>query len=540
MLEGYINVLYNMYLSEKKKEYIFGFIILLFSFFVNFHSGKLGIFPIDSFSFFDSAYNILNGKHPIKDYWAFSGIAIDYFQAFFFKLFGVNWNSYLIHASFFNFLISILFFYFLIQNKLNIYFSFIYSLALSILCYPVSGTPFSYQHSLIFSLGSIFLFLLAHKSKAKIYWFLLPLFFTLGFFSNQTPSAYITLLLIFFILYIFLFKKETYFLFSFFWGSLLSLFIFLLFLYLIDFQIINFFYQNFLFALTIGQERILGVEGAFVKLPNKIKFSNLFLDFKFIHIFVILNIYILILDYRKKLQLRLSLNEKLGILILVIASNLYIFHQLITANQTFIFCLIVVTGAYFHLLVQNRLFKKPVFIYFTFIMIIILSAKYFKRYSVDRYFMDLANIDKSIAVDAGTLDSKLSNLSWITPGQFFKEPLNEINLIKEAIKYINNEKHSVMLITHYSFISAVINKDLNMPNRWYVGNNTHPNKNHKYFNFYKNFFLKKFNQSNIKIIYIIDIAGYDLYSFKDYLDGVCFKETKLNMITFKFEVKNCF
>jgi hypothetical protein len=50
--------------------------------------------------------------------------------------------------------------------------------------------------------------------------------------------------------------------------------------------------------------------------------------------------------------------------------------------------------------------------------------------------MDLANIDKSIAVDAGILDSKLSNLSWITPGQFFKEPLNEINLIKEQIPEI--------------------------------------------------------------------------------------------------------
>ena len=328
-----------MYLSKKKLEYIFSFIILLFSFFVNFHSGRLGIFPIDSFSFFDSGYNILNGKHPIKDYWAFSGIAIDYFQAFFFKLFGVNWNSYLIHSSFFNFIISILFFYFLIENKLNIYFSFIYSLALSILCYPVSGSPFSYQHSLIFSLGSIFLFLLAHRSRTKIYWFFLPLFFTLGFFSNQTPSAYITLLLLFFILYVFFFKKETYFFYSFFLGSLFSFFIFLLFLYLIDFQIINFFYQNFLFPLTIGQERILGAEGAFVKLPDKFKFSNLFLDFKFIHIFVILNIYIFFLDYRKKLKL--SLNEKLGILILVIASNLYIFHQLITANQTFIFCLIV-------------------------------------------------------------------------------------------------------------------------------------------------------------------------------------------------------
>lgn len=72
-----------MYLGKKKIEYIFVFIILVFSFFVNFYSGRLGIFPIDSFSFFDSGYNILNGKHPVKDYWAFSGIVIDYFQAFF-------------------------------------------------------------------------------------------------------------------------------------------------------------------------------------------------------------------------------------------------------------------------------------------------------------------------------------------------------------------------------------------------------------------------------------------------------------------------
>lgn len=390
---------------------------------------------------------------------------------------------------------------------------------------------------MIFSLGSIFLFLLANRTKARIYWFFLPLFFFLGFFCNQTPSAYISLFLTFFILYIFFFKKETYFVFSFFLGCLLSIFISFLFFYLIDFQFINFFYQNFLFPLTIGQERILGVEGAFVKLSNKIKFSNLFLDFKFIHIFVILNIYIFYLNYKKKIKL--NLNEKLGIIILVIACNLYIFHQLITANQTFIFCLIVVIGANFHSLVQNNLFKKSLFIYFTFILIIILTAKYFKRYSFERYFMDLANTDKSIAVNANILDNKLNHLSWITPAEFSKEPLKEINLIKEAIQFINEERQSVMLITHYSFISAVLNKDLNMPNRWYVGNNTHPNKNHKYFNFYKKFFLEKFNQGNVKIIYIVDIAGYDLYNFKDYLDGVCFKETKLNTITFKFEVQSC-
>jgi hypothetical protein len=527
-----------MYFSKKELKYILLFIILLFSFFINFYSGRRGIFPIDSFSFFDSGYYILNGKHPVKDYWAFSGIVIDYLQAFFFKIFGVNWNSYLIHSSLLNSIISIFFFYFLIKNKLNIYFSFFYSLALSILVYPVSGTPFSYQHSLIFSLGSIFLFLLAHKTKRKIYWFFLPLFFFLGFFSNQTPSAYITLLLIFFIIYIFFFFKETYFLFSFFLGCILSLLIFFLFLYLIDFQIINFFYQNFLFPLTIGQERLSGTEGAFVKLTDKINFSNLFLDFKFIHIFSILNIYIFYLNYKKKINL--NLNEKLGILILVISSNLYIFHQLITANQRFIFCLIVVMGAYFHLLVQNNLLKKTLFIYFTFILVIILTAKYFKRYSIDRYFMDLANTDKSIAVNAKILDNKLENLFWITPIEFFKEPpLKEINLIKEAINFINKEQQSVMLITHYSFISSVIKKDFIIPNRWYVGNNTHPNKNHQYFTFYKKFFLEKFNKGNVKKIYIVDKAGYGLFNFKDYLLGFCFKETKLNMLTFKFEVQSC-
>ena len=78
-----------------------------------------------------------------------------------------------------------------------------------------------------------------------------------------------------------------------------------------------------------------------------------------------------------------------------------------------------------------------------------------------------------------------------------------------------------------------------MPNRWYVGNNTHPNKNHKYFDFYTNFFLEKFNKNNIKIIYIVDTAGYDLYKFKEYLNGVCFKEKKINILTFKYEVIAC-
>ena len=79
---------------------------------INIYYGNLGVFPIDTFAFFDTAYSILLNKHPFKDIWITTGPFVDYAQAFFFKIFGLSWFSYLIHASFFNFLITITIFYF--------------------------------------------------------------------------------------------------------------------------------------------------------------------------------------------------------------------------------------------------------------------------------------------------------------------------------------------------------------------------------------------------------------------------------------------
>ena len=70
---------------------------------INIYYGNLGVFPIDTFAFFDTAYSILLNKHPFKDIWITTGPFVDYAQALFFKIFGLSWFSYLIHASFFNF-----------------------------------------------------------------------------------------------------------------------------------------------------------------------------------------------------------------------------------------------------------------------------------------------------------------------------------------------------------------------------------------------------------------------------------------------------
>ena len=84
-----------------KKKFFLSIIILVFAFYINFHYSNIGLYPIDTFSFFDTGYNVTKGYHPIKDYWVISGILVDYIQAIFFYIFGTNWNSYVFHSSFF-------------------------------------------------------------------------------------------------------------------------------------------------------------------------------------------------------------------------------------------------------------------------------------------------------------------------------------------------------------------------------------------------------------------------------------------------------
>ena len=119
-----------------------GFFLIVFSFYINYFYANKGLYPIDSFSFFDTGFYVTIGQHPIKDFWIISGIFVDYIQALFFLLFGENWNSYIYHASFFNSFLALFFFFFLNQFNQRFFINFILALSASILCYPISGTPF--------------------------------------------------------------------------------------------------------------------------------------------------------------------------------------------------------------------------------------------------------------------------------------------------------------------------------------------------------------------------------------------------------------
>ena len=96
-------------------------------------------------------------------------------------------------------------------------------------------------------------------------------------------------------------------------------------------------------------------------------------------------------------------------------------------------------------------------------------------------------------------------------------------MVKRAIEIIEKDKRRKMLITHYSFISTILDEDLNLLNRWYLwDNNTHPTENHKYFSFYKNMVNKKLENEKIEVIYLLG-RKMKFEKFKINFTEVCFE-----------------
>ena len=117
-------------------------IIFIVSISANFYYGSIGVFPIDTFAFFDSANLINQGFFPIRDYWTSNGFLVDYMQSIFFKFFGVNWKIYLLHSSLINFVFAMTTYKFLINEGLTKETALFYSISAGILAYPSAAYLF--------------------------------------------------------------------------------------------------------------------------------------------------------------------------------------------------------------------------------------------------------------------------------------------------------------------------------------------------------------------------------------------------------------
>ncbi len=507
-----------------RNNYHFHILLIIFSFgFVLFYGFK-GVYPIDSFIIFNSAYNVLNGIHPFKDYWSISGPILDYIQALFFIIFGLNWSSYVIHSFFINILIVSTSFYFFQKLKINNYYSFFYSLSIAILAYPQIGTPFMDHHAFYFSYLSIIFFSLGIMTNRRLFWFLIPITLFISFFSKQIPSSYILILsTIFLIYYLQINKSKSKNIISgLLFGVAIASFIFLFWIFFADIPIKSFLVQYLNYPMSIGDSRI-----------GQIKFdiNSFVLQYKFIYLSFLIP-FIYIIKSFKKIKIK-DFYFNFFILNIILFCS-FIFSQTITKNQIIIFFLIPYFLAVSHYFISiNK--GKSLYYFPIIILLVITTFKYHDRFNNNKKFMELVDANFDNAIDASIIDEKFNGLQWIT-NKFIDNPKKELSLLTESKDVMINSDFNYIIITDYQFFPAFLNLKTVSPAKWYDAMSV-PNKKNIYHNQFKNFFMKSLNKQKIKYIYIIGKDKFPLdYMYKD---QNCVVFSKLNEILYLSDISKC-
>jgi len=510
-----------------QKEYIYPIVLALFSLSINQYYGYVGILPIDSFLIFNSGYDLLNGFYPFKDYWTIKEPFIDLLQALFFKILGVSWFSYVLHASIFNLLISLSTYFILRYFRLSSNLSFLYSLCVAALTYPTAGTPFSDHHTLIFCILSLYLFLITLKTNNKFFWFILPFLLGFSFLSKQAPTAYLILLISFFSLIYFFYKKDFNGLVYAIIGASVFIVIFIITLLMLNIKIVDFINQYFLFPQTLGVTRLDWI--------FPFEFKRIILRFKVHYLSIFFLIFILI-KYAAQKEKKIKIEEVLVALSLVFTCILFIFHQLMTINAIFIYCLIPIFFA-FSQIYCNKFYQKKYLKIFFVSALLISSTYYFIKYVHSRTFMDLQSVDISKAVDAKKIDKRLSGVKWIT--MFYPEqPNEEIKNINFAIEILKNDIERKMLITDYQFISVFLNEyDYSVTRFWYDFHG-YPSSDNKFFNYWKDFVISKIRENDVINIYVLKPLHGDDKPLEN-IFGHCLEKKILSNTFYKIDLSKC-
>ena len=509
------------------KNYTIYLILCIFSFFINFYVGSSGVFPFDTFIHYDNGYRILLDEHPVRDYWIVHGFLIDYIQAFFFKFFGNEWKSYLYHSSIFNTCIVIFSYYIFRLLNIRVLPSFVFSISIAVLAYPVSGTPFLDLHSSYFSLFAVYFGIIAIKKERASLWFWSSIFLCSAFFSKQVPAGYTIVLMSFFVFILTLKTKNLYVLMYYVGGAIFFLSFLLVFLIFNKISINDFILQIFLFPASIGSDRYE---------TYSLGFKNIFLDYKFIYIIYFILIILNLHKYfsNKKLDL---INFNIFILVSIITLT-SIFHQIYTKNQIYIFFLIPICSGfviYYNNLKNNNL--KKLLNYFVILICIFTTLKYHERFNIQRKFHELQYTNISNSIDASRINKKFTGLNWISP--YFEKPEEEIFYIISLKDKLDKEKKA-MIITEYNFFSSLTEKKLFSPSRTY-DSISYPRKNTKYFNRYKKHFASLLKKNNIDKIFIFHpFSKRDLNEVVfNYIPEECFTKRNLNVHLIQLELKNC-
>ncbi len=515
--------------SQKINPFLIYIIFGTIAFSFNFWVSTRGVFPIDTFLHYDSAFKILNGEKPVRDFWIIHGISLDYIQSIFFRLFGVNWVSYISHSSIFNSIIVVVLFKLLKNLDLSLLNSSIICLCFLTLAYPVSGVPFIDHHSTFLSFFCFIIFFYSINNKKYNSILFIPLLFGLAFFSKPVPSSYLIIIFsIIFTIYFWTENKIKPFLILVL-GTVLFFFLLILFLKFEKIPLTSFIDQLILYPLSIGGQRTEFISDAI---------SNRFFNYKFIYLLIIYLVFFLI---KNQNYLKFS-KENLYLFFMIISFTIImIIHQIFTKNQNFIFFLIPLNVGlvlYFNNQIKFKNFK--IFNLFFIVFCILLTFKYNERFNDKRKFHDLQNVKLENAIDASIIDETLSPLKWITSS--YENPYDEVRLIKKILKFIESSDQNILLITNHNFIDSISNKKVFS----FVKNFdpvTVPIITNDYDEKFKEFFNAQFIKKEINEILIFLPSRESLNKIEEslirYADPICFKRKAMDKSISLIKIKSC-
>jgi hypothetical protein len=150
--------------------------------------------PQDHSTVFDGGWRILSGQIPFLDFTLPNAILPIFLQAFIFRLFGINWFVYCLHAAIFNGLYCVLVFFFLRIFGGTLLLSFFYALLSGVVFYTPFGIPVQDQHAYFFTFLLIFLACLSIRVSRpllkQLIFISLPVVTVSAFLSKQIPTIF--------------------------------------------------------------------------------------------------------------------------------------------------------------------------------------------------------------------------------------------------------------------------------------------------------------------------------------------------------------
>ncbi len=165
--------------------------IVLAAFCMPFVTGFLGIMPLDQSIIFEAAGRRLRGDNLFKDFGITYGLTPVLLQSLLFRLTGLNWFSYVLHAAIFNGLFAWIvcdLLRILIANNRRV--RVIAALLIAWSFYPMFGTAFLDNHSFFFGFAAWWIVLRAfHSGKYHLLLWCGPLL-AMGFYSKPLPAVF--------------------------------------------------------------------------------------------------------------------------------------------------------------------------------------------------------------------------------------------------------------------------------------------------------------------------------------------------------------